>query len=317
MFVVLLTLAVSGLFAQAWRGDNRLQGVVLEQGTGTPVKGAKVTLRIQRGGTGGPDVSTDEKGKWSFLGLAASGWNIDVEAPGYATRQLSVSIAEGQRIPPMKIELEKLKVVEAAPEVAAHEEVKIGGQEVPKEVAEAVEAGNNLLQQSKFPEAVAQYEKALPSLPNFAPLKFALARAYYGAGDLKKAITMLSDSYEADKSNAQTAMLLANILLEDGQLDRGRQIMEKLPPAALTDPTPFVNIGIVLMNKKKPAAAIEYFTRAITIKPESPDGYYYRGLASIQAGKMKDAKPDLLKVIALAPDSPEATEAKEYLKSIK
>ncbi|MEO8035033.1 MAG: carboxypeptidase-like regulatory domain-containing protein, partial [Acidobacteriota bacterium] len=178
MFVVLLTLAVSGLFAQAWRGDNRLQGVVLEQGTGTPVKGAKVTLRIQRGGTGGPDVSTDEKGKWSFLGLAASGWNIDVEAPGYATRQLSVSIAEGQRIPPMKIEVEKLKVVEATPEVAAHEEVKIGGQEVPKEVAEAVEAGNNLLQQSKFPEAVAQYEKALPALPNFAPLKFALARAY-------------------------------------------------------------------------------------------------------------------------------------------
>ena len=43
----------------------------------------------------------------------------------------------------------------------------------------------------------------------------------------------------------------------------------------------------------------------------------YRGLATIQMGKAKQAKPDLEKVIQLAPDSNEAKEAKEYLKSIK
>ena len=46
-------------------------------------------------------------------------------------------------------------------------------------------------------------------------------------------------------------------------------------------------------------------------------GYYCRGLATIQHGKPKEAKADLLKVIALAPASDEAKEAKEYLKSIK
>ena len=71
------------------------------------------------------------------------------------------------------------------------------------------------------------------------------------------------------------------------------------------------------MNKKQPAAARDYFTKVIDANPKDADGYYYRGLATIQAGKAKEAKADLQKVIELAPDSDQAKEAKEYLKSIK
>ena len=45
--------------------------------------------------------------------------------------------------------------------------------------------------------------------------------------------------------------------------------------------------------------------------------YYYRGLALIQSGKQKQAKPDLEKVLELAPNSDEAKEVQQYLKSIK
>jgi len=78
-----------------------------------------------------------------------------------------------------------------------------------------------------------------------------------------------------------------------------------------------LNAGIAMMNKKQPGGAVSYFTKAIALDPKSHLGYYYRGLALIQQSKAKEAKPDLLKVVALAPDTPEATEAKEYLKSIK
>jgi len=107
------------------------------------------------------------------------------------------------------------------------------------------------------------------------------------------------------------------MLLEDGQLAQGKEVIEKLPAGALTEPTPLINIGIIMMNKKQPAAAVDYFSKAIALAPNAADGYYYRGLANLQAGKAKDAKPDLQKVVELAPDSDQAKEAKEYLKSIK
>ena len=98
---------------------------------------------------------------------------------------------------------------------------------------------------------------------------------------------------------------------------QGKDVIEKLPAGTLTDPTALINIGIVMMNKKQPAAAVDYFTKAIAIAPSAADGYYYRGLAQLQVGKAKEAKPDLQKVVELAPDSDQGKEAKEYLKSIK
>jgi tetratricopeptide (TPR) repeat protein len=314
----LLCLAATLFGAEDWRGNNRLAGSVVDKKSGAPVKGAKLELRIQKGGHGGPDLTTDGGGKWAILGLSSGGWNIDVSADGYETRQTSVSLAEGQRLPPMKIELEPAAPPPppaAAPE-APQEVVKIGGTTVTKEVADAVEAGNKLLGEQKYKAAIEQYEKAYPTLSGNIGLKLALARAYYGSQQIKKAIALLDEVYKADPSSTQNAVLLANMLLEDGQLDRGKQIIDSLPAGSI-DANSLLNTGIALMNKKQPAAASEYFTKAIGLAADSHLGYYYRGLAAIQMGKTKQAKPDLEKVIQLAPASDEAKEAKEYLKSIK
>ena len=148
------------------------------------------------------------------------------------------------------------------------------------------------------------------------PIKFALARSYYGAGELKKAIATMDEVCKADPANVQNASLLANMLLEDGQIERGKALIDKLPAGSI-DLDALLNAGIVMMNKKQPAAAIEYFTRAIAQDPKSHLGYFYRGLASIQMGKAKQGKPDLEKVLELAPESAEAKDAREYLKAIK
>jgi Tfp pilus assembly protein PilF len=316
--LVLVAAATTLSAAEDWRGNNRLSGSVVDAKSGAPVKGAKLSLRIQKGTRGGPDLTTDNNGRWAIPGLGAGPWNIDVQADGYALRQLSTAVQEGQRLPPMKIEIEPAAPVAAAADAApAPEQIRIGGQPVTKEVADAVEAGNTFLGEKKFKEAAAEYEKAVAAVPTAMPLQLALARSYYGAGDLKKAIAAMDIVHQADPTEVQKSLLYANMLLENGQLDAGKAIVEKLPAGALTDPTPIINIGIVMMNKKQPAAAGEYFTKALAIDPNSVDGYYYRGLASIQAGKAKQARPDLQKVIELAPTSDQAKDAKEYLKSIK
>jgi Flp pilus assembly protein TadD len=341
---VALICAASMLAAsEDWRGNNRLAGFIVDKNTGKPVPNAKVMLRIQKGGQGGPDVMADANGKWAVLGMSSGAWNVDVEAPGYVVRQIGgVQVREGQRTPPMKIEMEPAAVVAAAaPEAAPVEEVKIGGQVVSKDIADAVDAANAALTAKNYKEAVALYEKASAALPAFIPIRFALARAYYGAGDLKKAVETMGEVYNSDPANARNAMLYANMLLEDGQLDKGKTIVDKLPADAV-DATALTNIGIVLMNKKQPAAARDYFTKVIDINPKDADGYYYRGLATIQAGKPKDAKSDLEKVVQLTsarigeiettcksetdktvclsranPIQSMKSEALEYLKSIK
>ena len=319
VFALIVLVAAAAFAAEDWRGNNRLAGSVVDKATGQPVKGAVIKLRTQKGSHAGLDVTADNNGKWAVLGLIFGGWDIDVSAPGYVTRQLSVGIEEGKRLPPMKIEME----AEAAPAPAAaageapHEEVKIGGVTVSADVAAAVENGNKMLGEQKYKEAIVEYEKAYPVLSANIGLKIALARAYYGAGQLKKAITLLDEAYKAEPANVQNALLLANMVVEDGQIDRGKQIIAALPAGAITDPTTYINMGIGAMNKKQPAVAYDYFTKAIAVDEKRHEGYYYRGLAAIQMNKLKEAKPDLEKVLALAPDSAEAKDAKEYLKSIK
>jgi thioredoxin-like negative regulator of GroEL len=313
-----LCLAATLFAGEDWRGNNRLAGYVVDKGTGKAVANPKVALR--KGNSGGPDVNGDGSGKWAVLGLSSGQWNLDVSAPGYVTRQLSLVLMEGQRIPSMKVELEPQasSPQPAAAEAAAPtvEQVKIGGQVVSKDIADAVEAGNAALTAKNYKEAVGDYEKAVAALPGFTPLKFALARAYYGAGDVPKATAAMAELYNSEPANAQYASLYANFLLEGGQLDKAKEVIEKVPDGAL-DMNTLLNAGIALMNKKQPGAAVTYFSKAVTLDPKSHLGYYYRGLAHIQQQKPKEAKPDLLKVVELAPDSDEAKEAKEYLKSIK
>jgi thioredoxin-like negative regulator of GroEL len=313
-------LAVGLFAAEDWHGTNRISGFIVDKDTGKPVANAKLTLRVQKGGKGGPDVTADASGKWSVLGLTSGQWAIDVDAPGYVTRRTGANIQEGERKPPLKIEMEPAVVAPsdtgAAPGEVAKEEIKIGGQAVSKDIAEAVESGNAALGAKNYKEAIADYEKASAALPAFMPIKLALARAYYGDNQVKKAIAQMDEVVKADPTNAQSASLLANMLFEDGQTDRAKELLDKLPPEAM-DINTLLNAGIALMNKKQPAAAEAYFARAVSKEPQSHLGYYYRGLAYIQQNKPKEAKPDLLKVVELAPDSPEAKDAKEYLKSIK
>lgn len=313
-----LCLAATLFAGEDWRGNNRLAGVIVDKATGKPV--ANPAVKLRKGASGGPDVAGDGNGKWAILGLASGQWNLDVSAPGYVTRQLSLGITEGQRVPTMKIELEAQAAAAAQPaaEAAAPtvEQVKIGGQVVSKDIADAVEAGNAALTAKNYKDAVADYEKAVAALPGFTPLKFALARAYYGNNDIPKATAAMEELYKAEPTNAQYASLYANFLLEGGQLDKAKEVIEKVPDGAL-DMNTLLNAGIALMNKKQPGAAVTYFSKAVTLDPKSHLGYYYRGLAHIQQNKPKEAKPDLLKVVELAPSSDEAKEAQEYLKSIK
>jgi Flp pilus assembly protein TadD len=303
--------------AQAWRGKGRIQGIVVDP-SGKAIVGAKVHVVSARGG-GPADVKTDKNGRWAAGGLIGGVWNIDIEAEGYEKKAGTAEVSEMNSTPPMKTQLEPVpqQTEVPMPEEATKESISVGGVEISAETAAALDAANTFMKEQKWAEAAAEYEKAIAVLKDNQSLKFALSRAYYGAGQLKKAIAPLTEVYTADSGNITAATLLANMLAEDGQLDAAKKVLDAMPPGSLTDPTAIINIGIVFMNKGQVQDAWGYFDKAVKISPQAPETYYYRALAELQLKKNDAAKTDLKKVVELAPDGPEAKDAKELLDQLK
>lgn len=338
---VLLSLVAAVAATAQVRGKGRLQGTVVDQETGKPIAGAKITIGVADGSTQPIIAKTDAKGRWSALGLVGGTWNVDIEAPGYATSQGTVAVSELQMVPPIKTALTPVKTQEAPAAAAA-----VQGP-IPDEVRAAVMKAQELLvpqagdmipsadpsQPSKNvtaddvkangKQAAELLEGALPQIPSDTPelqtvrtqVMQVLAQAYYKSGNVQKAIANLEKVYAADSSNTGVALLLVNLYLEAERLADGKAIIEQLPAGAITDPTVYLNVGILFMNNNSVADALTYFEKAVALDATRAEAFYYRGLANLQLKKMDAAKADLQKVVALAPDSSEGRDAKQLLAS--
>jgi Flp pilus assembly protein TadD len=313
MVVAVLMLIMGSSATAQVRGKGRLQGQITDKETGKPVAGATITINIAGGSTAPIVVKTNDKGRWAALGMIGGAWNIDIDAEGYQpSRKGPVTVSEYQLAPMMKIELEKVVVQAPEPEMVAPT-----GPSIPQEVVDAVNAAQDLMAQEKYKEAVLEFEKALPILPENMQLKQVASQAYYKAGDLKKAVALLEEVTAADPTNSGIALLLTNLYLENGQLEEGKARLASLPADAVTDPTVYVNIGILFLNKNQPQDAVTNFTKAVDMDMTQAASYYYRGLANLQLKKMKESRADFEKVLSLAPDSTEARDAKQLLDSMK
>ena len=338
------------------RGLGRLQGNVTDKNTGKPIAGATITISLPKGNTVPITVKTNSSGHWSALGMTSGVWYIDISAPGYQTSKGTVNVSEAAQNPPIDKSLEPAAAAQPAPnEVAAAPSVPKETVDLIKDAQQTLNAkagdvitvtttdtagASTAVQHTVTPDelkgnaakAAAELEKALPQVPETTPelkevrnqIMQVMAQAYYRSGDVNNAIATLeklnaADPMPATPDAAHTTrqVLLANLYLEAGQLDKGRQMLDTLPPTAITDPTAYINIGILFLNKKNPADAATYFTKAIALDAKRADSYYYRGLAEVQTKKFTEAKADFQQVLTLAPDSPEAKDAKQLLASIK
>lgn len=359
--ITVITSAVLLLIALAAdaqvRGTGRIQGNVFDKTTGKPVAGATITVSLPNGNTQPIVTKTDSRGHWAALGMTPGQWYIDISAAGYNTTKGTAAISELSQTPAIKTELEPQAV--APPPEANVPAVP----SVPKAAVDAIKEGEQLLNakpgdvittaqtdatgastsvqhtvtadelKGNAQKAVADFEKALPMIPEDTPalkdvknqVYQVLAQAYYRAGDVKNAIATMEKlntldpaaTNPPDAAHTTRDVLLANLYLENGQLEQGRALLDKLPANAITDPTAYINIGILFLNKKNPTDAAGYFTKAIAMDPKRADSYYYRGLAEVQLKKNKEAKADFEQVVALAPDSSEAKDAKQLLASLK
>lgn len=312
--ILLGTALAASAAAQDWRGGKaRVEGTVKNE-KGEPLQGCKVMLRWGRSSHGGPDLATDAKGRFAIFGLAGGPWDVDFEADGYKTRKISVTLSEGGHNEPVNVQLEPAPKVEAAAPAAP--QISVGGKKISKETADAIEAGNAAMGARNWSAARENYLKAAADLPDNATLLERIAATYLADGKTDEALRYARQAAEKDPNDPSAWKMVAELELQKGNLDAGRAALDKVPPDRMTDPQPYLNMGILLLNRKEPKEALSAFDRAITIKPDLADAYYYRGLCHMQLKENAEARADLRKALDLAPNGPDAKDIQDLLKSL-
>lgn len=289
---------------QSWRGHGRLEGSVKDP-DGKPIAGATITLTcVKYGGTF--EVKSDGKGNWVAGGIRGSDWNLDISAPGFVTRQLSNYISEVNRNKPVDVVLDR--------NVAA-----IASAESASQLAEAqsfLVKGNELFNQKKYAEALAEYQSILTKNPDLYVVNINIANCYYEMKQPEKAIESLNLILAKDPASVDAMSRLGSIYAETGNLEKALEYFGKIDEKMIKNPTIFYNIGVLLYNKQRVPEALIYFQKAIGVDANFADGYYQVGLCYINQGDMAKAKEAFSKFLAIAPDSPNAPMVQSILKSM-
>ena len=293
LLVLIVLMSASLAAAQGWRGMGRVSGKVTDE-QGKPLAG--VIVRLNLPGAGGTETKTNTKGEWALAGMARGDWQVDFELAGYEIKRITVSILELQRIPPVEVTLK---------------------QDINEIIRLAMIEGGELMNQQKYVEARAVYEKLLAKYPEAYRVEQYIARSYYAEKNYEEAVKHLRIAVEKDPSDQENKLRLGNILMDMGRVEEGRQVIASVDDTAVKDPAIYVNVGISLLNQNKANEALPYFEKAIVRFPSKGEAYYYRALVRLQKGDTEGTKADLTKFLELAPDAPEAPAARKALAQLK
>lgn len=288
-------LAAATVMAQM--GTGRVTGTV-KNTEGKPIAGAKISATSPENDRA-IETTTDKDGKWALLGFRSGNYEFTFTAEGYAPVGYTNNIKQMGRNPPMDVVLEPLKMGQSG-----------GGAGGP--LTEA----NQLLEQKKYPEAIAKYEEILAAEPTLYQIHYNIGSAQREMGDLDKAAASFHKVLEQEANNTSSLVALGDVLVAQGKLDEAVTYFEKAIGQTTDEVIPF-NVAEIYFNQGNTAKALEYYQTAATRKPDWPEPHLKMGYAHLNAGNMEQAIASFEKVVAVAPDSPQAQMAQAALSSLK
>ena len=273
-----------------WKGDASIKGKVVDD-AGKPVAGAKVTLVLAEVNTGF-FVTTKKNGEFEAEDLKQGEWRLQVDAPNFVVIRQTLTLAA--RNAPAVFVVKR----DNSPELLTKAEALFKG-------------GQNA-------EARAEYQTVLAAHPELTAINRAIAFTYGREKNHVEALKYLDLALAANPNDATLLQLAAASAMELSDYPRAMSYLGRVDEAALPDAEPMVNAAMNLLNRRRSAEAATLLTRVIARFPAAADAYFYRGYASIQAGRPSEARQDLEQYLKLsAPDAPLVTQAKEMLSRIQ
>jgi tetratricopeptide (TPR) repeat protein len=268
---------------------------------GKPVVDAKVTIEFVMSGRKF-ESKTDKNGEYGQIGLIQGGYRVTVEKDNLKV-QRQVMLRGGVR--------NTFNITLAAGGGGGDEAADPRIAQLQKLFTD----GNAAEKAGDFDGAIAKFNEALTINPNCSDCWVNIGNANIGKKDFtaaedsfKKAIGIKPDSSEA-------YLGLAGVYNAQRKFDEANEASKKASELAAaspggSSPEAMFNQGVILWNGGKIADAKKQFQAVIAAKPDFAEAHYQLGMALVNEGDLKGAASEFETYLKLAPNGPNAAQAK-------
>jgi cytochrome c-type biogenesis protein CcmH/NrfG len=304
----LAALIVAALAASAAAQTGRVGGTVKDE-AGQPIKGATITAENPGASPSSFTATTDDKGRFSIIGLKSGSWTFSAQAPGFGpeTGRLNVQTI-GAPNPPLTFTLKKGGG--AAPTGA------LGGM-AAKDLQAELAGADALYNQQKWDEAVAAYRAIMAKAPSLSVINLQIAAAYRNKKDYDSALAAYNDLLKIDPVNEKAIVGIGMTNMEKGDLGAAEDTLTKAAQGARATREVFYNLGEVKFAKGTMDDAAVWFQKAADLDPTWGKPLFKLALVQLNKGDKDATIKALEKVIAADPMSPEAAQAKQVIEQLK
>ena len=305
---LLAALFVVAFAAAAAAQTGRVGGTVKDD-AGQPIKGATITAENPSASPSSFTATTDDKGRFSIIGLKSGQWTFTAQAPGFGPEQGRLAVQTiGAPNPPLTFTLRK----GAGPAPAG----ALGGLAAKDLQAELANA-DALFNQQKWDEAVAAYRGIMTKAPSLSVINLQIAAAYRNKKDYDSAIAAYNDLLKTDPNNDKAKVGIGMTNLEKGDLAAAEETLTRASEGGSATREVFYNLGEVKFAKGQTEEAAKYYQKAADLDPAWGKPLFKLALVQLNKGDKDGTIKALEKVIAVDPTSQEAAQAKQVIEQLK
>jgi Flp pilus assembly protein TadD len=302
---LVVALVVSALPAAAQTG--RVGGTIKDT-QGQPLKGATITAENPSASPSSFTATSDDKGRYSIIGLKTGPWKVTASAPGFAPSSGTVPVRSlGSPMPPVDFNLAP------GPSGAAGALAGVNTKELQGEIQKAIDLANG----GQHDAAIAAYQAILTKTPALTMINGQIAQVQRMKKDYDGAIASYQKVLAGDPNNDKSKIEIGMTYLEKGDFANAEKHLLEVAQSTSASREVFYNLGEVKFAKAETDEAVKYYQRAVDMDATWGKPLFKIGLAKLQKADMAGALEIMQKVIAVDPNSAEAAQAKGLIEQLK
>jgi Flp pilus assembly protein TadD len=304
---IVVALVFTAVFAgEAGAQVGRVNGLVRDD-SGNPIKGATVTADNPNVGPTTYTATTDDKGRFTIIGLRAGQWRFTAHAPGHAGDVGQLSVRFGSPNPPLAFTLRKNGPLATAPL----------GNVTARDLQSQLTAADAFFNQQKWDEAIAAYQAIVAKTPALSVVQLRIAASYRNKKDYDNAVAAYEALLAADPANQKAKVGIAAVSLERGDAAKAEATLSAAASSSDAGRDVYYNLAELKSSTGNAEEAAQFYRKAADADPAWGKPRYKLGLLAIKSGDSAGAARFMTEVVSVDPTSPEAALARTALEQLK
>ena len=285
---------------------GRVSGLVKDD-SGNPIKGATVTAANPNIGPTTYTATTDDKGRFTIIGLRAGQWRFSAFAPGHAGDVGEMAVRFGSPNPPVAFTLRKNGPSPSAPL----------GNVTARDLQAQLTAADGLFTQQKWDEAIAAYRAILAKTPALSSINLQLAASYRQKKDFQNAVASYEALLAADPASDKARIGLAQLSVERGDRAAAEATLDTAAQSGNAGRDLYYSLAEMKSTGGAAADAARWYEKAAEADPSWGKPRYKLGMLAMASGDRAAAARFLNDVLTVDPVSAEAALARTALEQLK